>query len=143
MIITPRRTILSYFVPLLVFTMLFTACASNEGGDENGPDVLISEAQIESFDLLILESFPVQIKAIVRWKLPDDCTVIYEISNERVEDLFQVRILTKRPADKECAQKISIIEETFTLDVYGLDRGTYSVDVNGVIEQFTLTVDND
>lgn len=143
MIITRRRTMLSYFVPLLVFTMLITACASNEDGDENGPDVLISEAQIESVDLLILESFPVQVKALVHWKLPDDCTVIYEITNERVEDIFQVRILTKRPADKECAQEISIIEETFTLDVYGLDRGIYSVDVNGVIEQFTLNVNND
>ena len=123
--------------------MLITACASSADGDENGPDVLISEAQIESMDLLILESFPVQVKALVRWILPDDCTVIFEMTNERVDDLYQVRILTKRPADKECAQKISIVEEIFTLDVYGLDRGTYTVDVNGMLGEFTLDIKNE
>lgn len=143
MIITRKRKMLNIFVTLLAFTMLITACASIEDGDENGPDVLISEAQIESMDILILESFPVQVKAHVRWSLPDDCTVMLETTNERIEDLFQMKILTKRPADKECAQKFSTFEETFTLDVLGLDRGTYVVDVNGRIGEFTLEIKNE
>ena len=142
--IKPRtRLVLRLFFSLLVSTMLIAACASNAEVDENGPDVVIAEAQIKSLDLLILESFPVQVKALVRWNLSDDCTVIFETSNERVENIFQMKILTKRPADKDCTQVVSSFEETFTLDVYGLDPGTYTVDVNGVVGEFTLDVKNE
>ncbi len=143
MIITRKRNLLSLLIPLVAFTMFITACATNENVEELGPDVLVAEAQIESLDILLLESFPVQVKALVRWRLPDDCTVIFKITNEKIEDIFQVRILTKRPADKDCAQEISIVEETFTLDVYGLDRGTYTVDVNGMFGEFTLDIKNE
>jgi inhibitor of cysteine peptidase len=99
-------------------------------------------AQVDSIDILILESFPVQIHVVAKGHLPDSCTTVGEIAEERDGDTFRVTIATTRPEGKSCAQVLTPFEETIALDVYGLDAGTYTVDVNGVTGTFTLDIDN-
>jgi len=53
-----------------------------------------------------------------------------------------VTIGTTRPADAVCATVLVDFEEVVPVDVLGLPAGTYTVDVNGVLATFTLTVDN-
>jgi inhibitor of cysteine peptidase len=111
------------------------AIPTPQGGDDTGL------AQVESIDILILESFPVQVHVLARGTLPDSCTTIDQISKERDGTTFRVTLITARPAEA-CAQVLTPFEETIPLDVYGLDAGTYTVDVNGVTGTFTLEFDN-
>jgi len=101
----------------------------------------IGLASVDEIDILILESFPIQINVIARGNLPDPCTEIYEINQEREGNTFFVSIKTYRPPGP-CIQVLAPFEETIPLEVYGLPAGTYTVDVNGVQDTFDLEVDN-
>ncbi|MBU1428241.1 hypothetical protein KKB07_05215, partial [bacterium] len=92
-------------------------------------------------DILILESFPVQINVIARGNLPDPCTEISEVLQEREGDTFFITIKTYR-SPGFCIQVLAPFEVKIPLNVYGLPAGTYTVDVNGVQATFDLEVDN-
>jgi hypothetical protein len=99
---------------------------------------------VESIEILTLESFPVQIHVLARGILPDGCTEIDQI-NQRSDlesSIFWIEITTVRPTGAVCTAEAVPFEESIPLDVYGLSAGTYTVDVNGVKETFTLDVDN-
>ena len=98
-------------------------------------------APVEEIEIIILESFPVQVHVIASGNLPDPCTEISEISQEREGNTFIVIIKTYRPPGL-CIQVIAPFEEIIPLEVYGLPAGTYTVDVNGVQDTFDLEVDN-
>lgn len=105
-------------------------------------EILIGDATVESLDILILESFPVQVHLQVSGYLGDGCTELGAIDTVRAGDTFNVTIHTERPADAICTQQLVAFEETIPLDVQGLEAGTYTVNVNGVTDTFTLDVDN-
>jgi len=98
-------------------------------------------ALVDEIDILILESFPVQINVIARGNLPDPCTEISEVLQEREGNTFFVSIKTYRPPGP-CIQVLAPFEVKIPLNVYGLPAGTYTVDVNGVQDTFDLEVDN-
>jgi len=132
---------------LLVAAVMVTACGTEPtpippvGGTPSG-GTIHGEATVETIDILILESFPVQINVVAQGYLPDGCTEIDEILRERTDQTFQVTITTARPADAMCTEALVPFEETFSLDVYGLPAGSYTVDVNGITGTFELAVDN-
>jgi inhibitor of cysteine peptidase len=101
-------------------------------------------AQVDGVETVILESFPVQVHAIVRGNLADGCTEIDQIEQNRdVEDKhFEVTITTSRDPDKICTQALVPFEETVPLDVRDLPKGVYTVDVNGTQARFELQQDN-
>jgi inhibitor of cysteine peptidase len=101
----------------------------------------ISLAPVEEIEIVILESFPVQVQVIARGNLPDPCTEISEVLQEREGDIFFITIKTYR-SPGFCIQVIATFEETIPLEVYGLPADTYTVDVNGVQGTFDLEVDN-
>jgi hypothetical protein len=95
-------------------------------------DVIIAEANVESVDVLIMESYPVQVRAVVRGNLPDGCTEISH-STQRVEGAtIRIALFTKRPADLMCTQALVPYEESIPVDIAGLADGHYTVEINGV-----------
>lgn len=104
--------------------------------------VIIGQATVESIGIMILESFPVQVHVNVSGYLGDGCTTLGDIETTQEGDTFLVRIATQRPADMMCTQQLVGFEENIALDVEGLPAGTYTVDVNGVTDSFTLDMDN-
>jgi hypothetical protein len=105
-------------------------------------NLMIGEAQVETLDILIMESFPVQVNVHVTGYLGDGCTTLGDIETTQEGDTFLVHITTQRPADAMCTQQLVGFEENVALDVEGLPAGTYTVDVNGVTDTFTLDMDN-
>ncbi len=101
----------------------------------------IGLALVDEIEIIILESFPVQIQVIARGNLPDPCTEIYQITQKREGDTFFITIKTYRPPGC-CIQIIAPFEAVIPLNVYGLPAGTYTVDVNGVQAIFDLEIDN-
>ena len=149
----------TFFLPTgllaLLLLVLLAACApagsatptsepmpTPEPTPTTGGNAVTQPAQVTSVDLLILESFPVQVHAAVKGDFPDACTTIGTVNQRREGNTFYVEIMTTRPADMACAQVITPFEHTVPLDVHGLPAGTYSVDVICVTETFTLDVDN-
>ncbi|NUM46203.1 MAG: DUF1080 domain-containing protein [Anaerolineales bacterium] len=100
-------------------------------------------AIVDSVDVAIAESFPVQAFATVRGNLPDGCTTLDQIIPTRNGNTFTVSITTLRPADQVCTQALVPFEETFALDVNGLPAGDYTVVVNTTATAtFNLAIDN-
>lgn len=99
-------------------------------------------AIVESVEIIFLESFPLQVHAVVSGQLPDGCTTIRSTESEKANSTFEVRIYTQRPKDAVCTQALVPFEENVPLDVYGLEAGTYEVDVYGETATFTFEQDN-
>lgn len=112
------------------------------GGDEAG-DRVIDKAPVDSIDILILESFPVQVRILVSGNLPDGCTEISHAEQTNLDNKqIMLAVFTKRPAAAVCTLALVPFEQSFPLDVYDFPAGDYTVAVNGVTATFNLAVDN-
>jgi len=114
----------------------------SDGQETSGDEYLYGAANVESIQFITLESFPVQVQVVAEGYLPDGCTEIDEITTEREENTFNIKISTKRPKDAMCTQAIVPFSETIPLEVQGLKAGNYAVNVNGIMGSFELAVDN-
>jgi inhibitor of cysteine peptidase len=102
-----------------------------------------STATIESLNVQIMESFPVQVSVVLTGYLPDGCTEIYEINASREDQTFTIQVLTRRPVDLACTMAIVPFEETVSLNVEGLPAGDYTVELGDLSQVFTLEQDNE
>ncbi|MEW5989003.1 MAG: hypothetical protein AB1791_20450 [Chloroflexota bacterium] len=109
---------------------------------DNAGQYAYGEAFVESVDVLMLESFPVQVHVVARGQMPEGCNQIDQVKQERQGNTFAVTITTRRPVGMMCSQVLVPFEETIKLDVEGLEAGLYVVVVNGVSGQFELATAN-
>jgi inhibitor of cysteine peptidase len=121
-----------------------TATEQGRAGEPQGGGPSDNQAKVESVETLSLESFPVQVHALVKGNLADGCTEIDQVEQTRdVENKrFTVTITVSRDPDKMCTQALVPFEESVALNVRDLPAGTYTVDVNGVQGSFELQQDN-
>jgi hypothetical protein len=101
-----------------------------------------SAALVDSLEILLLESFPVQVHAVVKGSLPDGCTEIENASAARKGNTFDLTLTTRRTTDQPCTEALVPFEESVPLDVAGLAAGQYTVNVAGLSEAFSLDADN-
>ena len=118
---------------IMLITIFVTGCFSIPS--------TIDLASVDEIDILILESSPVQINVIAKGNLPDPCTEISEVLQEKEGNTFFITIKTYSSSGF-CIQVLAPFEEIIPLEVYGLPAGIYTVDVNGVQATFDLTIDN-
>jgi inhibitor of cysteine peptidase len=132
----------------LILTITILSLAACGGTDEAVPPtapgggVQYDEAPVENVEVMMLESFPLQVQLKVEGYMPDGCTEIESTEIEQQDNHFEVTITTSRPTDLACTEAIEPFELNIPLDVYGLPAGEYSVDVNGVAASFTFEQDN-
>lgn len=126
-----KKILLLELIILIMF--FFTGCSSILP--------VMGLASVSEIDILILESFPVQVQVIASGNLPNPCTEISEVLQEKEGNTFFITIKTYR-SPGFCIQVIVPFEEIIPLEVYGLPAGSYTVDVNGVQDTFDLGVDN-
>ncbi|WP_094228908.1 hypothetical protein [Methanolobus psychrotolerans] len=115
-----------------------------DSDEQSNGKYIYGNSVVEETDIRILESFPVQVHVIVKGYLPDGCTQIDEenVEFDDIGNIFAIDITTKRPADAMCTEAIVPYETTIALDVYGLEKGIYIVDVNGIRNEFELQINN-
>jgi inhibitor of cysteine peptidase len=99
-------------------------------------------AIIEALDVLMLESFPVQVRASLSGSLRDGCTSIARIEVLREGNTFRIRVITLRPPDRICTQQLVPFDTSVALDVEGLPAGEYVVRAGDLSRSFSLGVDN-
>ncbi len=95
-------------------------------------------AMVDAIGIRILESDPVQVEVVVRGNLADGCTQINETLVSREGNQYQVILTTQRPPDAICTQALVPFEEIISLDIEDASPGEYTVDVNGVVDTFSL-----
>jgi hypothetical protein len=115
---------------------------SGSGGGAAGPTPTIAGGeiglfQVESVEVVIRESFPPQISALVRGTLPDSCTEIGEILQSKSGNAVEVTIQTVRDPLAMCAQALVPTEVAVALDG-DFPAGDYTVTVNGVDATFRV-----
>lgn len=125
------------------FTLGTSRDNTNLPEESNTQEFITGSANVDSIDIMLLESFPVQVRVTASGQLPDGCTEIDSTNVELIEETFNVSITTKRPKNAVCTQALVPFEETVNLPVEGLDKGTYTANVNGVTKTFTLEFDNE
>ncbi|MCL7413672.1 MAG: protease inhibitor I42 family protein [ANME-2 cluster archaeon] len=134
---------------IVITLVMFSGCTENNGGqpqdddnNSNNAQFIHGNAVVENIDIMILESFPVQVMVKAAGYLPDGCTKIDNVTTSREGNTFTIGITTIRPADAICTQAIAPFEESIPLNVLGLRAGTYNVTVNTVSDSFELHMDN-
>jgi inhibitor of cysteine peptidase len=99
-------------------------------------------ANVESIEIVMRESMPVQISANIKGTVSDACTKAEPITQEHDETTFRITVGATRPQGGMCAQVITPFEVSVSLDAIGLRAGTYTVEANGVKTTFDLPIDN-
>ncbi len=113
--------------------------------DKNGvkeQEFITGNAAVEGVKIVILESFPIQVRAEVTGYFPDACTNLIETKKSFQNQTFEIEMITNRPKEAICSQAIIPFSEVIPLDVFGLKKGKYTVIVNGVMAEFEITADN-
>lgn len=147
---------------ICVMATAVTACGSSDAEATPTPEVLATEAiaentpsatptlaevtygtaVVDSVQILREETFPVQINVRVRGEFPDTCTRIHQVLTERNETVFTTNLTTAHEPTAACTTTPTPFEEVLSLQVFGLDAGTYTISVNGVNGSFTFDVPN-
>ncbi len=104
-------------------------------------------AHVDEVQIQIMESFPVQVRAVAKGYLPNPCTRIDRIDvGQTTYGDFEVTLNTLASPDP-CVQVLESFEESVPLNVTGCEAGTYEVRFNNpdgtqTIANFTLQTDN-
>lgn len=109
--------------------------------DENGLPLAGPLAPINNTQVVVLESFPVQVALLVSGDLPNGCTYLNTPAQVRDGNTFYVN-LTTRTEGETCTQALVPYERRISLDTTGLPAGTYMVDINGRQLSFELAQQN-
>lgn len=113
--------------------------------DNNDPltsQVLTTAALVDSVEIIMAESFPVQVSANVKGNLSDGCSDLGLPEVSLDQQTFNVQLPQVRPVDAICTEALRPFATTINLETEGLSKGIYNVNVNGVSSTFELPVDN-
>ena len=124
------------FLSIALLSLVVSACANGASPIDE------SEVRVESIELLTLESFPVQIHAVLKGTLRDGCVQIDDVDVTREGNTFKLTLVTSRLENARCTSERQPFEQTVPLDVFGLPAGTYTVNAGDVSATFELAVDN-
>jgi inhibitor of cysteine peptidase len=94
-------------------------------------------ATVENVVVNTQSTTPNEVEVIVKGYLPNPCTKITRIEQQRNADTFTVTLETVREGSN-CIEVISPFEETVALDTTGLAPGTYTVNVQNTTTTFDL-----
>jgi inhibitor of cysteine peptidase len=94
-------------------------------------------AMIDSVEVLILESFPVQYNAIIQGNFRNGCESIDTVSQITANQKITVLVGTKSTGEF-CTQALVPFSETITLNTKDLIQGQVTLEVNGLISTFNI-----
>ncbi len=116
--------------------------------DEQGSLVITGASKnslvtVEEVDVLVMESFPLQVNLSVSGFLSVPCVELLSPAVSYASNQFTVVLAesTLGPAET-CIAVLEPFQTNVPLNVTDLPAGTYLVDVNGIETEFTLDLDN-
>ncbi len=112
--------------------------AATPGAGASGAVSLV----IDSVQVTLLDSSPVQVTASVRGSLLNNCTRIEQVTQTREGTTFHLAVQSKTSGGADCTKETLNFEEKVSLDVAGLPAGTYTVEASGKTGTFKLESGN-
>jgi uncharacterized protein YkwD len=130
------------FLPFILLFLFATACSNNKTPTPTSmPQQVENEiVGVKSIQVLQDTQNPSGINVLARGQLPDTCSQIDQVTTKRDNNTFLVTITTSRSDLSNCQQSPVDFEKLIPLDVSGLPAGSYNVIVNGLSEQFNLSL---
>ena len=87
---------------------------------------------LEASDIIVMESFPVQVNVILRGSLPDPCHELRVVPSEPDADKnINLEVYSLVDASQSCITVIEPFEATISLGSFS--QGTYTILVNGEV----------
>jgi hypothetical protein len=105
-------------------------------GDPTGDEQITGPVYVDGVEFIFLESYPVQVRAIIRGSVPTPCHTAQAVVGERDGNRVPVTISSTAPADAVCAQVLEPFE--LTVAVGSFETGDYVVEIGGVDYPFTI-----
>ena len=96
------------------------------------------EASVDTVEVALLESEPVQVVATASGSLRSGCEAIGSILQRLRDKTFFVEVFVTAPWGEACTPIAPPFIEKVTLETDDLEPGLYEVNVNGVVKSFTL-----
>ncbi|MCB8961627.1 MAG: hypothetical protein H6651_15010 [Ardenticatenales bacterium] len=96
---------------------------------------------VNSVDVLLMESFPLQAQAVVTGDLANGCIVLNGLTAVRDGDSWRIEFDLTHQGEM-CTEALVPFEENVALDILGVPAGTYTVSAGDVSTEFTLAMDN-
>ena len=96
------------------------------------------EAQVQSVEVQVANSAPLQVNAVVRGVLTESCATLGESQVQYTPNAFQITVYVDNRAEIGCAQVTTPFETSIPLEVEDLPAGSYTVIANGASTGFTL-----
>ena len=118
-------------IPIVLGAQLALRCSTPAA-----PDLVTEPIQIESVDVMILESAPPQVAARVRGVLGDGCATLHSVGQQRSGDTVTVTILRERPRKAICTQIAKLYDEVIRLEGQ-FPAGNYLLRVNAFEKAFS------
>lgn len=101
-------------------------------------DLDIQTAMVDEFQIVVDNASKTATITLIG-NYPDGCAKLNSImQNREDETTLSFTMLFERPLDMMCTQTLVPFNETFPLDISGLEAGTYQVVVNNLTGEFTL-----
>lgn len=130
------------FILMILFALLGAACTPMIGTPApivTEEPLVVGIAVVQSVEIQILESSPIQVNAIARGQLPDaGCTTISSVNQVRDGNTIRVTLSTTTDPLALCAQAHTPFEQVIALDLSNLPPARYMVNVNGIEQSFVL-----
>jgi hypothetical protein len=124
------------FVVSMMMALLLAGCLP--GGD----GVVEPGVVVESVEVMLMESFPLQASAHLSGTLSDSCVVVSSKSAQREGNTFTIEIQVAVDDDVKCTGKPGALDVNVGLNIEGLAAGDYIVLAGEQSAGFTLTQDN-
>jgi hypothetical protein len=105
------------------------------------PQPVSREAQVQSVEIQMTNTVPVQVNAVLHGVLTEACATLGESQVEYASNTFHITVYALSRTDIGCAQVTTPFEITIPLNTQDLPAGSYTVIANGVSAVFTLPVE--
>jgi len=92
---------------------------------------------IDSVEVIVMESFPMQIALNVTGYIPDGCSAPTQILQSRDGNMVMVRVFRTLPPETMCAAMAATYNDTLKIEG-GFEPGHYTFDVNGLVVEVDL-----
>ena len=111
-------------------------------GDELSADSQTTLLSVESAEVLLLESYPVQARVVISGNLRNGCEQLDKTLYAQQGNMFLIALTTKSEGDM-CTQALIPFRHAVDLPIEGLLAGEYTVKINNNVKtSFTLKQDN-
>jgi hypothetical protein len=141
-----RKSVLFPAIALVVlaagFGIAWASLSDNPaGGDQTttttGPGAVRDPAYIDSVEILLLESYPVQVRALITGNLPTPChRPAWDLSGPDAGGRLTLDVYSTADADAICPQVLQPFEQS--IDVGSFTGGSFVLVVGGVEYPFSI-----